>query len=47
MDIKEINRSFSEIPFEEVFDLKAFIDKANYNKKYYFNNNDEYICLIQ
>ena len=49
LDFKEINRSFENIPFEDVFELKAFIDKANYNVQYYFHNNndDKYIFLIQ
>lgn len=45
--VKEINRTFNNIQFEDVFELKAFIDKANYNDEYYFNNNGEYISLIQ
>lgn len=49
LDIKEIDRNFENIPFEDVFELKAFIDKANYNEQYYFHNtnNDKYIFLIQ
>lgn len=47
--IKEINRDFKNIPFGDIFELKAFIDKANYNSQYYFyNKNDNtYIFLIQ
>lgn len=47
--IKEININFKDIPFEDIFELKAFIDKANYNGEYYFHNNkdDKYIVLIQ
>ena len=46
-DIIEINRNFKNIPFEEVFELKAFIDKSIYNKKWYYYNkfNNEYISL--
>ena len=48
MNIKEINRNFKNIPFEDVFELKAFIDKSNYNKEYLFHNkkDDKYIILI-
>lgn len=49
MNIKEINRNFKNIPFEDIFELKAFIDKANYNEEYYFYNkkDNEYVFLIQ
>lgn len=49
LDFKEINRKFENIPFEDIFELKGFIDKANYKKQYYFHNNndDTYIFLIQ
>lgn len=49
LDIKEINRNFKDIPFEDIFELKAFIDKANYNGEYHFHNkkDDKYIFLIQ
>lgn len=49
LDIKEINRNFKDIPFEDIFELKAFIDKANYNGEYHFRNkkDDKYIFLIQ
>ena len=49
LDIKEINRNFKKIPFEDVFELKAFIDKANYQGNYYFYNryDNNYVFLIQ
>lgn len=49
LDFKEINRDFKNIPFEDVFELKAFIDKSNYNEQYHFYNanSNEYIFLIQ
>ena len=49
MNIKEINRNFKNIAFEDIFELKAFIDKANYNEEYYFHNNkdNKYVFLIQ
>ncbi|MBR6688790.1 MAG: hypothetical protein IKL68_02100 [Clostridia bacterium] len=49
LDFKEIDRNFENIPFEDVFELKAFIDKANFNEQYYFynKNDDTYIFLIQ
>ena len=49
LDIKDIDREFNNIPFEEVFELKAFIDKSNYKEEYYFHNNrnDKYVFLIQ
>lgn len=49
LKIKEINMNFENVPFEEIFDLKAFIDKANYSEQYYFFNkyNNEYVFLIQ
>ena len=48
-DIKEINRSFKNIQFEDIFELKAFIDKANFKEEYYFYNikDNKYIFLIQ
>lgn len=49
MNIKEINRNFKNIPFEDAFELKAFIDKSNYNDEYHFYNkkDNKYIFLIQ
>lgn len=49
LDIKEINRSFKNIPFEDVFELKAFIDKSKYKGEYYFHNKNDnnYVFLIQ
>lgn len=49
MNIKEINRNFENIPFEDIFELKAFIDKSNYRDEYCFynNKNNKYIFLIQ
>lgn len=46
-DIIEINRDFKNILFEDVFELKAFIDKSIYNGKWYYYNkfNNEYISL--
>lgn len=48
-DIIEIDRNFKNIKFEDIFELKAFIDKAIYQGKYYFynNNNNKYVVLIQ
>lgn len=49
LDIRQIDRNFKNIKFEDIFDLKAFIDKSNYNRQYYFynKNNNKYISLIQ
>lgn len=49
LKIEEISRDFKNIPFEDVFELKAFIDKSNYNEQYYFHNtkDNEYIGLVQ
>lgn len=38
MSFKEIYRNFKKVKFEDVFELKAFIDEANYNKQFYFFN---------
>ena len=48
VEINEVNVNFKEISFEYSFDLKAFIDKANYNEQYYFHNinDDKYFSLI-
>ena len=48
MDIEKINRDFNNIQFEDIFELKAFIDKSNYREKYCFYNykNNKYIFLI-
>ena len=47
-EIEEINVSLKNIAFENVFDLKAFIDKANYNEQYFFHNinDNKYFSLI-
>lgn len=49
INFKEINRNFKKIKFKDVFELKAFIDKANYNKQFYFFNktDNKNIALIQ
>ena len=49
IEFKEINIDFKNIKFEDIFDLKAFIDKNRYKSQYYFKNkfNNEYIGLIQ
>ena len=49
MNPKEIYISFKDIPFEDIFGLKAFIDKSNYKQEYCFYNNkdNKYIILIQ
>ncbi len=49
LNIENINRKFKKIPFEDVFELKAFIDKANYKKQFYFYNkrDNKYVFLIQ
>ena len=49
LNTKEINRSFKNILFEDIFELKAFIDKSNYNGEYCFYNkkDNKYIFLIQ
>lgn len=46
---KDININFGNIKFEDVFDLKALIDKSRYKKQYYFRNNfdNKYIGLIE
>lgn len=49
LNIKEINIKFNAIPFEDAFELKGFIDKANYKDKFYFydKNNKKYVFLKQ
>lgn len=49
LNIKKIDRNFKNISFEDIFELKAFIDKANYKNEYYFYNkiNNKYVFLIQ
>lgn len=49
LNIKKIDKNFKNISFEDIFELKAFIDKANYKKEYYFynKNNNKYVFLIQ
>lgn len=49
LNIKEIYRSFKNIPFEDIFELKAFIDKAIFKEEYCFYNikDNKYIFLIQ
>lgn len=49
LNIKKIDRKFKNILFEDIFALKAFIDKANYKEEYYFynKNNNKYVFLIQ
>lgn len=49
IEFKEINIDFKNIKFEDIFDLKAFIDKNRYKSQYHFKNefNNEYIGLIQ
>lgn len=46
---KDININFGNIKFEDVFDLKAFIDKSCYKRQYYFRNkfDNKYIGLIE
>lgn len=48
LNIKKINRKFNNVPFEDVFELKAFIDGANYKGEYcFYNENDNnYIFLM-
>lgn len=48
LNIKKIDRNFKNISFEDIFALKAFIDKANYKKEYHFynKNNNKYVFLI-
>lgn len=48
-EIKDTSIKLTNIPFVEIFNLKAFIDKANYYKNYYFHNtcDDTYFGLIQ
>ncbi|MCI8699721.1 MAG: hypothetical protein HFJ47_00055 [Clostridia bacterium] len=45
----DINIDFKNIKFEDIFNLKAFIDKSCYEEQYYFKNkfDDKYIHLIQ
>lgn len=49
LNIKKIDKNFKNISFEDIFELKAFIDKANYKKEYHFynKNNNKYVFLIQ
>jgi|GEM_PF-1543705 hypothetical protein len=49
LNIKKIDINFKNISFEDIFELKAFIDKANYKEEYYFynKNNNKYVFLIQ
>lgn len=49
LNFQEINKDFKNIPFEDVFELKAFIDKSNYNDQYLFHNikDNKYIGLVQ
>ena len=49
LNIKEIDRNFKNIQFEDIFELKAFIDKSVYKEQYYFynKNNNKYVFLIQ
>lgn len=48
VEFKNINVDFNNIKFEDIFDLKAFIDKNNYNSQYFFKNefDNKYISLI-
>lgn len=43
-----INTNFDNISFEDIFELKAFINKAGYRNQYYFYNefDKKYIGLI-
>ena len=49
LNIKKIDINFKNISFEDIFELKTFIDKANYKEEYYFynKNNNKYVFLIQ
>lgn len=49
LNFQEINKDFKNIPFEDVFELKAFIDKSNYIDQYLFHNvkDNKYIGLVQ
>lgn len=49
LNIKKIDKNFKNISFEDIFELKAFIDNANYKKEYHFynKNNNKYVFLIQ
>lgn len=49
LNIKEIDRNFKNIQFEDIFELKAFIDKSVHKEQYYFynKNNNKYVFLIQ
>ena len=49
LNIKKIDRNFKNISFEDIFELKAFIDKSIYEKQYHFynKNNNKYVFLIQ
>lgn len=48
VEFKNINVDFNNIKFEDIFDLKAFIDKNYYNSQYFFKNefDNKYISLI-
>ena len=47
-NIKQIDMNFRNISFEEIFELKAFIDKSVYKEQYIFYNksNNKYVFLI-
>ena len=49
LNFQEINKDFKNIPFEDVFELKAFIDKSNYIDQYFFHNvkDNKNIGLVQ
>ena len=46
---EEININFESIKFEDIFDIKAFIDKQRYKSQYRFKNkfDNKYISLIE
>ena len=46
---EEINMNFDNIDFEDIFNVKAFIDKSCYKKQYFFKNkfDNKYIDLIE
>lgn len=41
--------NIEEIEFENIFEIKAFVDKSNYNEQYFFKNNfnNKYIGIIE
>lgn len=47
-EVKEICINFDEIKFEDIFEIRGFIEKADYEEQYLYKNNydNKYIDLI-